>query len=201
LHAALRKQLRPSSPQHSKDLLMKQNRTRGPLAALSLLAALTTQTALAAPAAPPNSAARLEACGKAEALQARKYLRLPKEMEALWGLSQAVQVGRDVYFAGVLPLDEQGKLQGSNLREQTAKVYANLGAMLGYFGLTRADVVEEVVYVTDMRRATRGDLSPRNDFYRDVVPPPPMTLIGATAFAIPGARIEVRLKAVVRCVE
>jgi 2-iminobutanoate/2-iminopropanoate deaminase len=193
--------VRSASPQHIKDLLMKLNRTRGALVASALLAAIASQTAVAAPSTPPTNSARLDPCSRMEAVPARKYLRLPKEMESVWGLSQALQVGRSVYFAGVLPLDAQGKLTGSNLREQTAKVYANLGAMLGYFGLTRADIVEEVVYVTDMRRATRGYLSPRNDFYRDVVPPPPMTLIGATAFAVPGAQVEVRLKAIARCAE
>jgi 2-iminobutanoate/2-iminopropanoate deaminase len=177
---------------------MKQNRKAGLLAAISLIAAFLVQPALALPASPANDAARIDPCHQG-ASQSRKYLRLPKEMESLWGLSQAVQVGSSVYFAGVLPLNEQGELVGRDLREQTASVYANLGRMLGYFGLNRADVVEEVVYVTDMRRATRGHLSPRNEFYRDVVPPPPMTLIGATAFAVPGARIEVRLKAVARC--
>jgi enamine deaminase RidA (YjgF/YER057c/UK114 family) len=125
----------------------------------------------------------------------RRYLRLPEELESLWCLSQAVQVGRVVHIAGILPLAVSGELEGETLVQQSKSVYAHVDDALRYFGLDRSAVITETVYVTDMDAATSGGLFPRNEFYANVSPPPPMTLLGVAALAVPGALIEVVLTA------
>jgi enamine deaminase RidA (YjgF/YER057c/UK114 family) len=127
--------------------------------------------------------------------QDRRYLRLPEELESLWCLSQAVQVGRVVHIAGILPLAESGEVEGESLAQQPESVYRHVDETLRYFGLHRASVISETLYVIDMDAATSGGLFPRNEFYAEVSPPPPMTLLGVTALAVPGALIEVVLTA------
>jgi 2-iminobutanoate/2-iminopropanoate deaminase len=129
----------------------------------------------------------------------RKYLRLPEELERLWGLSQAVQVGSTVHFAGFLALDEKGEIQGQTLEAQTRAVYEHIDQALGYFGATRADIVDETVYVRSIAAVNAGGLAPRNAFFGNVSPPPPMTLVGITELAHPQAVVEVKISVTLNC--
>jgi 2-iminobutanoate/2-iminopropanoate deaminase len=149
------------------------------------------------PKSPPTSQGEKDVtqCNPTE----RKYLRLPDELEQLWGLSQAVQVGSTIHFAGFLALDEKGEIQGATLEAQTRAVYEHIDHALGFFGATRADIVDETVYVCGIAAVNAGGLAPRNVFFADVSPPPPMTLIGVTELAHPQAVVEVKISVTLNC--
>ena len=56
-------------------------------------------------------------------------------------------------IVGPAPVDAQGRiLDHGNMRTQMAQCYANAGKVLAQYGATLDNVVEEVVYVTDMFR-------------------------------------------------
>jgi len=86
--------------------------------------------------------------------------------EAEYGYAQAIQVGDTIYvsgqlshddegnFVGAAPLDDQGRIQDhSNTKVQMRQTYANAKKLLGLYGATLDNVVEEVLYVTDMDAA------------------------------------------------
>src|SRR5215211_3193830 len=86
--------------------------------------------------------------------------------EDQYGYVQAVKVDDTIYLSGQLSHDEQGNVVGpapldddgkirdhSNMDTQMRQTYANAKKILGEFGATLDNVVEEVVYVTDMDEA------------------------------------------------
>jgi enamine deaminase RidA (YjgF/YER057c/UK114 family) len=86
--------------------------------------------------------------------------------EQLYGYSQAVRVGDTIWVAGQLSHDDDGNLVGpapvdgeghildhGNMRIQMTQSYANARKVLAKFGATLDNVVEEVLYVTDMDAA------------------------------------------------
>lgn len=79
---------------------------------------------------------------------------------------EALKVDDTIYVAGQLSHDEQGNIVGaaplddrgnirdhSNMETQMRKTYANAKKILSEFGATLDNVVEEVLYVTDMDQA------------------------------------------------
>ena len=86
--------------------------------------------------------------------------------EDQYGYAQAVRVDDTIYVSGQLshdgqgnmvgaaPLDDSGKIRDhSNMEIQMRQTYANAKKILSEFGATLDDVVEEVLYVTDMDTA------------------------------------------------
>jgi enamine deaminase RidA (YjgF/YER057c/UK114 family) len=82
------------------------------------------------------------------------------------GYAQAVKVGDTIYVSGQLshdaqgnmvapaPLDPAGKIADhGNMGAQMAQSYANIQKVLANYGATMDNIVEEVVYVTDMDAA------------------------------------------------
>ena len=98
---------------------------------------------------------------------------IPKEAGTLampweqsYGYAQAVRVGDTIWVSGQLshdnegnivgpaPVDAQGRiLDHGNMRIQMAQCYANARKVLAQYGATLDNVVEEVLYVTDMDTA------------------------------------------------
>src|SRR5262245_61234578 len=86
--------------------------------------------------------------------------------ESAFGYGQAVEVGNVVYVSGQLshdddgnlvgpaPVDSAGKvLDGANMELQMRTTYANAARLLGRFGATLDNVVEETLYVVDFDAA------------------------------------------------
>src|SRR5215510_6076553 len=86
--------------------------------------------------------------------------------EDQYGYAQAVRVDDTIYVSGQLshddegnmvaaaPLDDEGRIRDhSNLEAQMRQTYKNAKKILGEFGAALDDVVEEVLYVTDMDKA------------------------------------------------
>lgn len=128
--------------------------------------------------------------------------------ESQYGYVQAVKVDDTIYVSGQLshdeegnvvgpaPLDDQGNIRDhSNMGIQMRQTYANAKRILAEFGATLDNVVEEVVYVTDMDKAfeVAGDV--RKEAYGSQNPQVTSTILVTPRLAFPTQLIEVKFVA------
>lgn len=128
-----------------------------------------------------------------------------------YGYVQAVKVDDTIYVSGQLSHDEQGNVVGpapldddgkirdhSNMEIQMRQTYANAKKILGEFGATLADVVEEVVYVTDMDKAMDCAGPVRKEAYGSDKPEVASTIFVTPRLAFPTQLIEIKFTAKLR---
>lgn len=85
-------------------------------------------------------------------LKDAKSLNTPAEQE--YGYSQAVKVGDTIYLSGQVSLDAKGEPVGiGDMEAQMRQAYANIETVLASYGATLENVVDEVLFVTDMETA------------------------------------------------
>jgi enamine deaminase RidA (YjgF/YER057c/UK114 family) len=124
------------------------------------------RNAIAAAGAGVAVAALGGAPAAAQSKVAKEVFNLGMPWEDQYGYAQAVKVGDTIYVSGQLSHDDEGNMiapapldpAGSiadhgNMGPQMAQSYANITKVLAGFGATMDDIVEEVVYVTDMDAA------------------------------------------------
>ena len=92
-------------------------------------------------------------------------------------LTPALKVGQTVYVSGQVPVDEHGRVAGTDIGSQTAQVLYNLEQHLLAAGATRADVVKTLVILSDVRRDFSGMNAVYAEFFPD--PKPTRSTIGA----------------------
>lgn len=100
-----------------------------------------------------------------------------------------------VYTAGQIGIDPRtAELVAGGVKEQTARVMANLTAVLRGAGLTLGDVVKTTVYLADMQ-----DFAAMNEVYGAAfgAAPPARTTIAASGLP-KNARVEIECVAVGR---
>lgn len=110
--------------------------------------------------------------------------------------------GKTIYLAGIGAEDEKGPpgasapiLHSGNPYEQCRYAYDKIKRHLAAHGASLADVVKQVVYVTDVR--FQADVSKcRRESYGDG-PIPANTFLVVSALAIPGMLLEIDVTAVV----
>ena len=125
--------------------------------------------------------------------------------EQSYGYSQAVRVGDTIWVSGQLSHDDKGEIVGpapvdseghvhdhGNMRIQMAQSYANAKKVLALYEATLDNVVEEVLYVTDMDAAFAVAGSVRTEAYggRPVVA---STILVTPRLAFPSQLIEIRM--------
>jgi enamine deaminase RidA (YjgF/YER057c/UK114 family) len=131
--------------------------------------------------------------------------------EDRYGYAQAVKVDDTIYVSGQLshdhqgnivgaaPLDDSGKiLDHSNMETQMRQTYANAAKILGEFDATLANVVEEVLYVTDMDRAVAVAGAVRKEAYGSKRPEVASTILVTPRLALPTQLIEIKFIAKMR---
>lgn len=131
--------------------------------------------------------------------------------EDLYGYCQAVKVDDTIYVSGQLSHDEQGNLVGaaplddngkisdhSNMETQMRQTYANAKKILSEFGATLDNVVEEVVYVTDMDKAMEVAGTVRKEAYGSEKPQVASTIFVTPRLAFPEQLIEIKFIAKLR---
>jgi reactive intermediate/imine deaminase len=103
--------------------------------------------------------------------------------------TDAVRFGDLLFISGVTPVDE--KLQvvgGGDVVAQARQVFRNMAKVLAAAGLGFADVLKVTVYLTDVD--DRPKINPvRQEVFGATKPA--STLIGVSALAVPGIKIEV----------
>ena len=79
----------------------------------------------------------------------RTKIQTSEAPAAIGPYSQAIRVGQFLYASGQIPLDPaSGELVGSNVQEQTERVFQNMQAVLASAGgcVTTATVKEQLLY-------------------------------------------------------
>lgn len=128
-----------------------------------------------------------------------KGLGMPWEDQ--FGYRQGVKVGDTIYLSGQLSHDEQGNLVGaeplddSSMEIQMRQTYVNAKKILGEFGATLDNVVEEVIYVTDMDAAMSVAGPVRKEAYGSEKPEVACTILVTPRLAFPAQLIEIKFVA------
>jgi enamine deaminase RidA (YjgF/YER057c/UK114 family) len=136
---------------------------------------------------------------------AKEVFNLGMPWEEQYGYAQAVKVGDTIYLSGQLSHDNEGNMVApapldpagaiadhGNMGPQMAQSYANIKKVLGSFGATMDDIVEEVVYVTDMDAAfaVAGEVRAAAYGSRPVVA---STILVTPRLAFPDQLIEIKV--------
>jgi len=115
-------------------------------------------------------------------------LGMPWEKE--YGYAQAVRHRDTVWISGQLGHNKEGMLL-VGMQDQMRQAYANLATLLEGFGMKPADIMEEVLYVTDMATAFEARKILGYEFYPD-----PMrvasTIVVISGLALPGQLVEIK---------
>ena len=125
--------------------------------------------------------------------------------EESYGFAQAVKVGDTIYVSGQLGLDDQGNMVGpppldesgrirdySNMATQMRQTYVNAKKILGQFGATLENVVEEVLYVLDMETAFAAAGPVRKEAYASKTPAVASTIVVTPRLSLPTQLIEIK---------
>ncbi|HEX3204244.1 MAG TPA: RidA family protein [Nitrospiraceae bacterium] len=79
----------------------------------------------------------------------------------------SVQARDMIAVAAQLGWDEQGIVKGETVEVQMRQAYVNIGKLLDYHGATIGDVIEEIVFVTDMKAALAVAQKVRHEVFGD----------------------------------
>jgi enamine deaminase RidA (YjgF/YER057c/UK114 family) len=140
----------------------------------------------------------------AQSKVAKEAFHLGVPWEDQYGYAQAVKVGDTIYVSGQLSHDDQGNMVApapldaagriadhGNMGAQMAQSYANLKKVLASYGATMDDIVEEVVYVTDMEAAFAVAGAVRREAYGGA-PVVASTILVTPRLAFPDQLIEIK---------
>ena len=118
-------------------------------------------------------------------------LNMPWEKE--YGYAQAVKNGDTLWISGQLGHDKEGNL-AVGMESQFEKTYENIQILLDNFGMNADDIVEEVIYVTDMASAFQARKRIGTAFYPD---PQRVasSIVEVTGLALPGQMVEIKIVA------
>lgn len=125
--------------------------------------------------------------------------------EDAYGYAQAVKVGDMIYVSGQLSHDDEGNIVGpapvgedgkiadhSNMEIQMRQTYVNAEKILMHYGATLDNVVEEVLYVTDMDAAFAVAGPVRKEAYKSEKPRVASTILVTPRLALPPQLIEIK---------
>ncbi|MCZ6563301.1 MAG: Rid family hydrolase [Deltaproteobacteria bacterium] len=119
-----------------------------------------------------------------------KSLNMPWEKE--YGYSQAVKVGDTIYLAGQVGHDDKGNVLGvGNMEVQMRAAYANIGKVLAQYGATMDNVVDEMLFVTDMDAAFAARIKMKQEVFSGS-PVLGSTIVQIQRLAFPQLMIEIR---------
>lgn len=117
-------------------------------------------------------------------------LNMPWEQE--YGYSQAVRVGDTIYLSGQVSHDDTGKIVGlGDMETQMRRAYANVQKVLARYGATMADIVDEVLFVTDMDAAFAARVKCRQEVFSGN-PVVASTIVQIQRLAFPDLMIEIK---------
>ena len=106
----------------------------------------------------------------------------------------AFRVGDTIHVSGVIGVGAGGAVP-DDASDEYANVFAGLSTALAAAGATMRDIVDMTSFHTDMPDTLRDFMAAKDAAIDE--PYPAWTAIGCTGLAIPGARVEVKVTAVV----
>jgi 2-iminobutanoate/2-iminopropanoate deaminase len=119
-----------------------------------------------------------------------KDLGMPWEKE--YGYSQAVKVGDTIYLSGQVSHDDKGNIVGlGDMEAQMRQAWANVEKVLAQYDATIHNVVDEVLFVTDMEAAFVAAVKSRPEVFRGR-PVVASTIVQIQRLAFPELMIEIK---------
>jgi len=119
-------------------------------------------------------------------------LNMPWEDE--YGYAQAVKKGKTVWISGQLGHDDKGNL-AQGMEDQMKLSYSNVKQLLAGYGMASDDVMEEVLYVTDMKTGFEARKIFGRQFYSNCKQIA-STIVVVSGLALPNQLIEIKVVAV-----
>jgi 2-iminobutanoate/2-iminopropanoate deaminase len=117
-------------------------------------------------------------------------LGMPWEKE--YGYSQAVKVGDTIYVSGQVSHDDSGNIVSpGDMEAQMRQAYANIRKMLAQYGATMDNIVDEILFVTDMNTAFAAAVKCREDVFFGT-PVVASTIVQVQRLAFPELMIEIK---------
>lgn len=115
---------------------------------------------------------------------------MPWEKE--YGYAQAVKVGDTIYVSGQVSHDETGKIVSpGDMEAQMRQAYTNIKKVLAQYGATIDNIVDEILFVTDMNTAFAAAVKCRKDIFSGT-PSVASTIVQIQRLAFPELMIEIR---------
>jgi 2-iminobutanoate/2-iminopropanoate deaminase len=119
-----------------------------------------------------------------------KSFGVPWEKE--YGYSQAVKVGDTIYISGQVSHDDKGDIVGlGDMEAQMRQAYTNIKKLLAQYGATIDNVVDEILFVTDMDTAFAAAVKCRREVFSST-PIVASTIVQIQHLAFPELLIEIR---------
>jgi 2-iminobutanoate/2-iminopropanoate deaminase len=119
-----------------------------------------------------------------------KSFGMPWEKE--YGYAQAVKVGDTIYISGQVSHDDNGNIMGrGDMETQMRQAYANIKKLLAQYGATIENIVDEIVFVTDMDAAFAAAVKCRQEIFSGT-PVIANTIVQIQRLAFPDLMIEIR---------
>jgi 2-iminobutanoate/2-iminopropanoate deaminase len=117
-------------------------------------------------------------------------LNMPWEQE--YGYSQAVKVGDTIYISGQVSHDSKGNFVGiDDMEMQMRQCYANIQKVLAHYGATMDNIVDEVLFVTDMETGHAAAVKCRQEIFAGT-PVVASTIVQIQRLALPEFTIEIK---------
>ena len=124
-----------------------------------------------------------------------KNFQMPWESE--YGYAQAVKVGDTIYLAGQVSHDAEGNFVGiGDMETQMRQAYANVAKLLREYGASPENIVDEVLFVTDMEAAFAARVKCHEEVFGGF-PAVASTIVQIERLAFPEFLIEIKCVAVV----
>jgi 2-iminobutanoate/2-iminopropanoate deaminase len=112
--------------------------------------------------------------------------------EKEYGYAQAVKVGDTIYVSGQVSHDDAGNIVGRGEMEvQMRQAYANIQKLLAKYGATIENIVDEILFVTDMDAAFAAAAKCRQEIFSGT-PVIASTIVQIQRLAFPDLMIEIR---------
>ena len=119
-----------------------------------------------------------------------KSFGMPWEKE--YGYSQAVKVGDTIYLSGQVSHDDSGNIVGlRDMEAQMRQAYANIHKLLAQYGATMDNIVDEILFVTDMNTAFAAAVKCREEIFFGT-PVVASTIVQIQRLAFPELMIEIK---------
>jgi len=121
-----------------------------------------------------------------------KSFGMPWEKE--YGYSQAVKVDNTIYLSGQVSHDDKGNIVGrGDMETQMRQAYENIKKVLAQYGATMDNVVDEVLFVTDMDAAFAARVKCKQEvFSGNNNPVLTSTIVQIQRLAFPELMVEIR---------
>ncbi|HZD81269.1 MAG TPA: RidA family protein [Nitrososphaeraceae archaeon] len=119
-----------------------------------------------------------------------KGFDMPWEKE--YGYAQAVKVADTIYVSGQVSHDDTGNIVGlGDMESQMRQVYTNIRKVLAQYGATMDNIVDEILFVTDMDMAFAAAVKCRQEIFFGT-PVVASTIVQIQRLAFPELMIEIR---------